>query len=233
MRIALIPGFSQPASAWTPVVDALPAAIAQESVALEVPDGLDFAATAHALGALAGPAIYVGYSMGGRLAVRLAVDRPDLVRALVLVSAATGFDDPETRSERADQDRVRAEQIHTLGVRPFLEDWLAQPLFATLPRDDAIIDARAATMDAARLAHQMTTLGQGAMEPLGNRLGELRMPTTVVVGRADTRYVEIGRAIAARIPHAVLIELDGGHALPLEQPAALSAVIARVHAATA
>ena len=59
------------------------------------------------------------------------------------------------------------------------------------------------------------------------------MPTTVVVGQADTRYVEIGRAMAARIPRAALVELDGGHALPLEQPAALSKVIARVHAATA
>ena len=233
MRIALIPGFSQPASAWTPVIDALPAPIAHESLALEVPDGLDFAATADALGTLAGPAIYVGYSMGGRLALRLAVDRPDLVRALVLVSAAPGFDDSEVRAARAEQDRVRAEQIHTLGVRAFLEDWLTQPLFVTLPRDDAMIDARAATMDATRLAHQMTALGQGAMDPFGERLAELTMPTTVVVGRADTRYVEIGRAMAARIPHAALIELDGGHALPLEQPAALSTVIARVHAATA
>ena len=233
MRIALVPGFSQPASAWTPVVDALPAAIAHESLALEVPDGLDFAATADALGTAAGSAIYVGYSMGGRLALRLAVDRPDLVRALVLVSAAPGFDDPELRAARAVQDRVRAERIHTLGVRAFLEDWLAQPLFATLPRDDAMIDARAATMDATRLAHQMTALGQGAMDPFGERLAELTMPTTVVVGRADTRYVEIGRAMAARIPNAALIELDGGHALPLEQPAALSRVIARVHAATA
>ena len=233
MRIALIPGFSQPASAWTPVIDALPAQIAQDSLALEVPDGLDFGATAGALGTFAGPAIYVGYSMGGRLALRLAVDRPDLVRALVLVSAAPGFDDPETRTRRAEQDRLRSEQIHTLGVRPFLEDWLTQPLFATLPRDDAMIDARAATMDATRLAHQMTILGQGAMEPLGGRLAELTMPTTVVVGRADDRYIEIGRAMAARIPRAALIELDGGHALPLEQPAALSTVIARVHAATA
>ena len=233
MRIALIPGFSQPASAWRPVIDALPAPIAHESLALEVPDGLDFAVTADALGTLAGPAIYVGYSMGGRLALRLAVDRPDLVRALVLVSAAPGFDDSEVRAARAEQDRVRAEQIHTLGVRAFLEDWLTQPLFATLPRDDAMIDARATTMDATRLAHQMTALGQGAMDPLGERLPELTMPTTVVVGRADTRYVEIGRAMAARIPRAALIELDGGHALPLEQPAALSRVIARVHAATA
>ena len=215
------------------MIDALPASIVPDAFPLEVPDGLDFVTTARALGTAAGPAIYVGYSMGGRLALRLAVDRPDLVRALVVVSAAPGFDDSPTRAARAEQDRVRAEHIRTVGVRAFLEDWLAQPLFATLPSDDAMIDARAAGMDAARLAHQMTALGQGAMEPLGNRLSELTMPATVVVGRADTRYVEIGQAMAARIPGAALVELDGGHALPLEQPAALSAVIASVHAATA
>lgn len=233
MRLALIPGFSQPASAWTPVIDALPASIASDSHPLDVPDGLDFVATADALGTVAGPGTYVGYSMGGRLALRLALDRPDLVHALVLVSAAPGFDDPHVRAVRAEQDRARAERILTVGVSVFLEEWLAQPLFATLPRDEAMIDQRAATMSAPRLAHQMTTLGQGVMEPLGHRLSELRMPTTIAVGRADSRYVEIGRAMAAKISGAELVELDGGHALPLEQPAALSNVIARVHAATA
>ena len=233
MRLALIPGFSQPASTWAPVIDALPAFIASDSHPLEVPDGLDFVATADALGTVGGPGIYVGYSMGGRLALRLALDRPDLVHALVLVSATPGFDDPPTRSVRAEQDRARAERIHTMGVGAFLEEWLAQPLFATLPRDEAMFDQRTATMSADRLAHQMTTLGQGAMEPLGDRLSELTMPTTIVAGRADSRYVEIGRAMAARIPVATLVELDGGHALPLEQPATLSKVIARVHEATA
>ena len=200
---------------------------------MDVPDGLDFPGTAAALGTVAGAAIYVGYSMGGRLALRLAIDRPDLVLALILVSAAPGFDDPQMRAVRAEQDRVRGERIHTMGVGAFLEEWLAQPLFATLPRDEAMIDARTATMSADRLAHQMTTLGQGAMEPLGDRLPGLTMPTTIVVGRADHRYVEIGRAMAARTPLATLIELDGGHALPLEQPASLGTVIARAHAATA
>lgn len=233
MRIALIPGFSQPASAWAPVVAALADPIAAEVLALEVPQELDFVATADALGTEAGPAIYVGYSMGGRLALRLALDRPELVRALVLVSAGPGIDDARARATRAREDRDRAERIGAQGVRAFLEGWLAQPLFATLPRDLTMIDARAATMSAARLAHQMTALGQGAMGPLADRLAELTMPTTVIVGRADTRYTEFGRRMVELIADAHLVELDGGHALPLEQPAALGAVIAAVHAATA
>lgn len=233
MRIALIPGFSQPASAWAPVVAALADPIAADVHALEVPEELGFVATADALGTAAGPAIYVGYSMGGRLALRLAIDRPELVLALVLVSAGPGIDDARARATRAREDRDRAQQISNQGVRAFLEGWLAQPLFATLPRDLTMIDERAATMNGARLAHQMTALGQGAMEPLGDRLAELTMPTTVVVGRADTRYTEIGRRMVDQITGAHLVELDGGHALPLEQPAALAGVIAAVHSATA
>lgn len=233
MRIAFVPGFSQPAVAWDPTLAELPDALRVQAVALDVPHGRDFVATAAALGDTAGPGIYVGYSMGGRLALRLALDRPEDVSALVLVSTSPGLEATAAREERARIDRERAHDINARGVAAFLEDWLAQPLFATLPRAAAMIDARAATMDPARLAHQMTALGQGAMEPLWSRLGELAMPVTVVVGRADARYTEIGHAMVERTHDARLVELDGGHALPLEQPHALAVTVAEVHAATA
>ena len=232
MRIAFIPGFSQPALAWDRVIAALPAPASTDADAVDVPHGSDFVATAATIGRLAGTAVYVRYSMGGRLALRLALDRPDLVRALVLVSAAPGIDDPVARQDRSTLDRDRAEEIRTLGVPAFLDAWLAQPLFNTLPRDAAMLEARMASMDAIRLAHQMVELGQGEMEPLGHRLHELQMPTTVIVGRADTRYSEIGRGMVDRISDAHLIEIDGGHALPLEQPGPVAAAIAAVHAAT-
>ncbi len=233
MRIAFIPGFSQPALAWDPVIAALSHPARVDAEAVDVPHGSDFVMTAAKIGNLAGTAIYVGYSMGGRLALRLALDRPDLVRALVLVSAAPGIDDPSARRARATLDRRRVREIRTLGVPAFLDSWLAQPLFSTLPRDDAMLEARLASMDAHRLAHQMVALGQGEMEPLGHRLQELRMPTTVIVGRADSRYGELGREMVDRISGARLVEIDGGHALPLEQPGAVAAAVAAVHAATA
>ncbi len=233
MRIAFIPGFSQPAGSWDHVIAALPRPAGTDATAVEVPHGSDFVTTAATIGERMGTAIYVGYSMGGRLALRLAIDRPDLVRALVLVSAAPGIDDPSARRERSTLDREHAEEIRAMGVPAFLDAWLAQPLFATLPRDTAMLDARVASMDANRLVHQMVELGQGEMEPLGQRLHELPMPTTVIVGRADTRYRAIGSAMVDRILDARLLEVEGGHALPLEQPGLVAAAIAAVHAATA
>ena len=233
MQINLIPGFSQPPAVWDRTRDALPETARSVAAALDVPDAQDFVATAAALGSLGDTGIYVGYSMGGRLALRLAVDRPELVRALVLVSSSPGIEPNADRMTRQAADVARAHDIDALGVEQFLEDWLAQPLFATVAPDATMAAARVAAMSAARLKHQMTALGQGAMEPLWSRLGELTMPVTIVVGRADPRYSEIGRAMVDRIGAARLVELDGGHALPLEQPEALAAVLTTVHGATA
>lgn len=229
MSINLIPGFSQPPSVWDRTRAALPAAARSVAAALDVPHGLDFVGTAAALGDAGGIGTYVGYSMGGRLALRLAVDRPDLVRALVLVSASPGIESVADRRARRDADLARAREIEALGVEQFLADWLAQPIFATVAPDATMAAARAHAMSVDRLQHQMTTLGQGAMEPLTTRLRELAMPVTIVVGRADARYSEIGGAMVERISTARLVELDGGHALPLEQPEALAAILATVH----
>lgn len=228
----MIPGFSQPATTWMSVVSELPDSIRADTVAIDVPDRLDFATTAHAIGTAGGDAIYCGYSMGGRLALRLALDEPERVTALILVSASAGIANPDARAQRRALDQERAQEIRTLGVTEFLRRWIAQPLFATLPLDAAMLDARAAHLDSDQLAHQMTALGQGAMEPLHERLHRLRTATTVVVGRADARYSAIGHALVEEIPHARLVEIDGGHALPLEQPAALAGVLTEVHATT-
>ena len=101
--------------------------------ALDVPPPTTFAATAHAIGAAGGKAIYVGYSMGGRLCLRLALDRPELVRALVLVSASPGIVNAAERAARVEADEVLADSVERDGVDTFLATWLAQPMFATVP----------------------------------------------------------------------------------------------------
>lgn len=229
MPIRLVPGFSQPASIWDDVTAALDPAL--DVRALDVPDGLGFAATAAALAdSVTAPACWVGYSLGGRLVLQLAADRPDAVEALVLVSTTAGIEDAAARSARADQDEADAVAIEQDGVDAFLARWVAQPIFATLPPARRALDARAAAMTTARLAHQMRALGQGAMTPLWDRLAEITVPVTVVTGRADAKYTAIGERLVDALPHAELAVIPGGHSLSLESPAALAAAIA--HAAT-
>ena len=56
------------------------------------------------------------------------------------------------------------------------------------------------------------------MEPLWGSLAQLRMPVVVIAGRRDSAYRAVGRRMVARLPHARLVVLAGGHALPLENP---------------
>jgi 2-succinyl-6-hydroxy-2,4-cyclohexadiene-1-carboxylate synthase len=154
-ELVLVHGFTQAAGSWAPVR----AHVASPSRAVDVAVGVDFVTTADALAE--GAATYVGYSQGGRLCLQLALDRPEVVHRLVLVSASPGIADADERASRRAADERLAQEIERDGVDAFLERWLAQPLFATLPRGRADIDARR-TNTVADLTDQLRVLGQGA-----------------------------------------------------------------------
>lgn len=232
MRIVFVPGFTQPASSW----DRVRAGLAGDHVALDVPDGLDFTATAHAIGDAGGRAIYVAYSMGGRLALRLAVDRPDLVAGLALLSASPGIADDAARAARRRSDDALACDVERDGVDTFLSRWLAQPMFSMLDADDADIAARRTSNTVDRLTHQLRVLGQGAQEPLWSRLHELTMPVEVAAGALDAKYARLAREMAASIGTNARVDIVAGlgHALHLQDPGAPRAVVERlVHRVTA
>jgi 2-succinyl-6-hydroxy-2,4-cyclohexadiene-1-carboxylate synthase len=223
-RVVLIPGFTQTAASWRGVRAVLDESC--EVVALDVPARDSFAATAIAIGTRGRRAIYVGYSMGGRLALRLALDRPDLVQGLVLVSSTAGIAEPDARAERVGADEELAESVERDGVDAFLERWLAQPLFATVPPDAAGLAERRG-LSARYLAHCLRVLGAGAMDPMWDRLAELEMPIALVTGTTDAKYEKLALTMLERMRGDVVhVRLDGGHALPLEQPAVLGGFIA-------
>ncbi len=211
-RAVLVPGFTQTAASWRGVNRILEESC--EAVALDVPAKDTFAATAAALGKQGKHAVYVGYSMGGRLALRLALDQPALVSGLVLVSSTAGIADEDARRQRIASDEALAESVMRDGVDAFLDRWLAQPLFATV-------------LSARYLAHCLRVLGAGAMEPMWDRLPELTLPVALVTGKTDAKYEKIALTMLERMRGEVVhVRLDGGHALPLEQPAVLGGFVA-------
>jgi len=222
----LVHGFTQTADSWEPVLDALPPGI--DALPVEVPEAQDFETTAAVIGARGGPARYVGYSMGGRLCLALALERPDLVPALVLVSASPGIDDERERANRRAADERLAHDIERDGMDAFLERWLAQPLFESLPRDLAGVETRRRGNSVERLTHQLRALGQGVQPSLWHRLPELAMPVLIVTGAYDRKYREVADRMAAAIGDNARTETvpAAGHALHLEQPAALAALLA-------
>jgi len=208
-----VPGFTQSGTSWSPVADL----VGGVATLLDVSIGPDFVATADALGSGAG--VYVGYSQGGRLCLQLALDRPEVVHRLVLVSASPGIADPAERAARVEADEQLAQEIERDGVDAFLERWLSLPLFATLPRERSGIDDRKARNTVAALTRQLRVLGQGVQPSNWERLGELRMPVLMIAGELDAKYVDLAQRMAARVPDArVEIVPGAGHACHLEQP---------------
>ncbi len=233
-RLVLIHGFTQNAGCWPDIAGPLATAEAtREVVAVDAPGHGQRAAvaaglweTAALLAAEGGPADYLGYSMGGRIALHLALAFPRVVRKLVLVSATPGIEDERERAERRAADEALAAELERTGdVAGFLDRWLAGPLFAGLPRDRAGLDARL-TNTAAGLASSLRLCGTGCQDNLWPRLRELAMPVLVIAGGMDSKYAAIAERMAAALPDARLVVIPGaGHAAHLEQPASFVAVV--------
>ena len=170
-----------------------------------------------------------GYSMGGRVALHLALAQPDLVRRLVLVSTTAGLDDAEERAARRAADDDLAEGIERAGLEAFARSWAAQPLFEGQPPEVVAAASRDRLRNtAAGLAASLRGMGTGAMTPVWDRLHELTMPATVVVGERDAKFREIGERLAAQLPDAELVVVPGaGHAVHLEAPSTLASLIER------
>ena len=166
----------------------------------------------------------VGYSMGGRLALRYALDHPGKTKTLTLVGASPGIDGEEERRMRIASDDAWAERIEREGIESFAAAWEAQPLFATqdrLPREVRDkMHALRLSHDPAALASAMRAFGTGRQESLIGRLADVSISVLLLAGSLDAKYREIMSTMAARLARASLDIVDGsGHAVPLEKPA--------------
>ena len=228
----LLHGFTQTSACWGPAGDGL-AAAGHEVVALDLPGHGRRSAEevgpeegAPALAAAGGPGTWVGYSLGARWALAVALARADVVSRLVLIGGTAGVDDPTERARRRAEDEARATHLEAVGVDSFVEEWVALPLFAGIPPEHRCDEARRSN-SVAGLASSLRLAGQGAIPPMWDRLAEVRAPVLVVVGARDERYTALGDRLVAGLPEASLVLVPGaGHAAHLEQPGAfLDAVL--------
>jgi 2-succinyl-6-hydroxy-2,4-cyclohexadiene-1-carboxylate synthase len=171
--------------------------------------------------------------MGGRFALALALRRPERVERLVLVSASPGLADEDARAARRAADAALADRIEAVGAEAFAREWAAQPLFAgQAPAVVALAHEDRLRRSAAEHAAQLRGLGTGVMPPLWERLGELALPVTLVVGERDAKFREIASRMARRLSQGEIVVVEGaGHAVALEAPAAVAEAIDRTHPA--
>lgn len=232
-RLVLVHGFTQTGRCWDGFADDL--ARDHELVLVDAPGhggsvdvAADLVSGALLLGDTGGPATYVGYSMGGRLALHLALARPELVPRLVLIGTTGGIDDAGERAARRAADDVLADHIEQIGVDAFLDEWLAQPLFAGLTPAAACRDERMANT-AAGLASSLRQAGAGTQEPLWSRLGAIDVPVLVLAGVDDAKFSAIAGRLARAIgPNATVALIPrSGHSAQLENPADTASIVRR------
>lgn len=173
----------------------------------------------------------LGYSLGARLSLAMAIGEPERYGALTLIGVNPGLLDEAGREATIQADRSWIEILHTQGIEAFVDAWQALPLWESqqaLPasRQEQQRDLRL-RHDASQLALALQALGTGVMPPMWQELSRLPMPVTLVVGALDQKYLDIAEAMLTRLPRGRLIVIEeAGHNPLLERPAALRKLLA-------
>ena len=176
------------------------------------------------------PVGVVGYSMGGRVGLSLCASHPELVSRALLIGASPGLDDPAARAARRAADEALADRIEAQGIEAFVDHWESLPIWSSQRRlaPDVLAGMRADRLAnrPAGLAGSLRGTGTGAQPSLWDRLGQIQVPTCLVVGSEDARFAAVAAEMAAAMPCAQVTVIDAaGHAAHVEQPDATAAAI--------
>jgi len=227
--LVLVHGFTQNQKCWGSIAEALREH--HQVITVDAPghgtaSGVraDLWQTADLL-AEAATGTFLGYSMGARMVLHVALAHPERVERIVLVSGTPGIVDAGERAARVQRDEALAQSLERDGLDEFLARWLAQPLFSTLPasaHDDKA--RRENTVEG--LASSLRLAGTGTQEPLWDRLSSLDVPVLLVAGALDERFTTTARQMAELVPHATLrVMPDRGHACHREDEAAFIEIL--------
>jgi pimeloyl-ACP methyl ester carboxylesterase len=176
-------------------------------------------------------AVLVGCSLGGQTALDFALEYPDRMRALVLVAARPSGTPPSAELLRVWQDedvaleRGDLNAANEIGLRA----WVDGPLRG--PEDvDPAVRTRMQALNAAVLVREIQA-GEAHPQPLDppaiGRLGEVEVPTLMIVGELDREDVcDAASVLASAIPGAQLAVIPGAaHMVNLEAPARFNAEV--------
>lgn len=175
-------------------------------------------------------AVWIGYSMGGRLALGAGLFVPDRVSRLVLESASPGLATESERAERRLSDELLARRIESNGIGAFVNEWETQPLFMSqrrLPKTDrAELRRRRMGNRPVALAACLRGLGTGMQPSLWSALEHVSVPTLLIAGHEDPKFVHTNERMLEALPDARLeVVANAGHTVHLEQPDAWESAV--------
>lgn len=223
--LLFIPGFMQPAHAWAAVAEALGGRA--ETRLLEHSEHRLEGRLAEIAAAGEG-AVLVGYSLGGRLALRAVLRDPPRFAGLVTVGATAGIDERVARSARAEADDRLASWMEAAPIEDIVAVWERQPLFAD--QSEMLVESQRPArlaQDPGRLGALLRTAGQGVLEPVWHQLLTFELPMLAIAGARDEGYSAAARRMADTAPRgrAAIVE-NAGHAPQLQRPEAVALLLA-------
>lgn len=163
------------------------------------------------------PAVLVGNSLGGHVALRLALERPELVRALVLVGSSGLF------------ERSFEKGVEHSPSRPWLERKIRELFHDPALMPPGLVDQAFAELSKRSAARALVRLGRSAKnDHLGDRIAGLTTPTLLAWGRNDVvTPPEVAEQFFSLLPNSRLHWIERcGHAPQIECPAELGSAIA-------
>jgi 2-succinyl-6-hydroxy-2,4-cyclohexadiene-1-carboxylate synthase len=174
--------------------------------------------------------ILVGYSMGGRIALYLAIHFPQYFQGVILESASPGLPNQLERDRRIAQDSKLAAQLESsdFDFADFIQQWYDNPLFASLVRHPHYPQAIAKKLrnDRDQLAKSLRLIGLGTQPALWKSLPEIQISLLLIVGELDSKFVRINQIIADSCPQASLQRANStGHNVHFEDPIKFSQLL--------
>ncbi|TFH01568.1 MAG: 2-succinyl-6-hydroxy-2,4-cyclohexadiene-1-carboxylate synthase [Calditrichales bacterium] len=163
----------------------------------------------------------LGYSMGGRIALYIAVHYPQYLDKLILESSSPGLRSPRDRQMRLAHDENLARKLETININEFLADWYVQPIFSSLKENkgfQAMLERRI-EVDRAEAARTLRMMSTGRQEPLWDELKAIKTPILLLAGDLDSKFSAIMKEMSEISQTAVLSVIkNAGHNIHVEQP---------------
>lgn len=233
VRVVALHGFTLHGGMFAELADELGSGVAAPDLPGHGQSKIDPVTTAAAVTAVSelltnlDKPLLLGYSQGARIALQVALNRPELIESLVLASGAPGLSDKARELRRVADDRLAA-QIETLGVASFIDGWLAQPITSTT----AVSPTRRAADRRIRLentssglAAALRGMGQASVPDSSDRMASLKMPVAFIAGQRDDKYRQLAASMARACGVEPTLVSNSGHNVVLEAPDEVATIV--------
>jgi len=173
----------------------------------------------------------VGYSMGGRLALYLAMNHPERFDRFVLESTSPGLRTKTEREERVVHDGQLAQRLGSMELREFISEWYDQPLFASIDkRCESFGDmvTRRLKENPHELSRSLRSMGTGVQPSSWGQLDSIEAPMLFLAGEKDRKFSSLAEQMGDLCPGGRTAIIPGaGHNVHFERPVEFAEKVTR------